>query len=169
MLRPVRGLGCLVLEPRPLSVVLCAVLADEHILMIERAHDPYRGYLALPGGKLDFGESISQAARREIREETGLETEFLSVAGVATETIQSDSLEKHFVLFVVLLSTQEQVLTASSEGPVSWVSLTSLSSEKLIETDRDLIERFVLPRKLIDVPHFSVLRKGDDFSINTID
>ena len=45
---------------------------DGAILMLRRGHMPRRGYLDFPGGFVDVGERIEAAARRELREETGL-------------------------------------------------------------------------------------------------
>ena len=43
-----------------------------HLLLIERRHDPYQGYWALPGGFVDMDESLEAAAGREVEEETGI-------------------------------------------------------------------------------------------------
>jgi len=53
------------------------------VLLIRRRNPPRAGQWSLPGGKLERGESLHQALKREIREETGLEVEILGLAGVA--------------------------------------------------------------------------------------
>jgi 8-oxo-dGTP diphosphatase len=58
------------------DIIAIAIAIDstgtEHVLLIERGHDPYAGRLALPGGYVDEGETFAQAAIRELAEETGL-------------------------------------------------------------------------------------------------
>jgi ADP-ribose pyrophosphatase YjhB (NUDIX family) len=48
------------------------VLKGREVLVLRRAHAPRRGCLDIPGGFMEAGESIEGAARRELREETGL-------------------------------------------------------------------------------------------------
>ena len=48
------------------------IVYKDHLLLIERRKWPYQGMWALPGGKLDEGESLEQAAARELYEETGV-------------------------------------------------------------------------------------------------
>ncbi|MET0597855.1 MAG: NUDIX domain-containing protein, partial [Mesorhizobium sp.] len=60
---------------------------DGHVLLIQRGNPPSKGVHALPGGKLDDGETFYQAALRELMEETGL----VSVVGGRVEQIDWDS------------------------------------------------------------------------------
>ena len=62
--------------PRPaLTVDVAAVTRGRtpRVLLIRRKHDPFAGAWALPGGFVDENEPLEQAARRELREETGVE------------------------------------------------------------------------------------------------
>jgi len=57
------------------------VMKGDAVLMLRRAHAPRIGYLDLPGGFMEAGETIEAAARRELREETGLAVGALTSLG----------------------------------------------------------------------------------------
>lgn len=60
------------------DVVIFTIRNDElKVLLIKRANDPFQGQWALPGGFVDMDESLVEAARRELHEETGVEAGYL--------------------------------------------------------------------------------------------
>ncbi|RTZ97951.1 MAG: NUDIX hydrolase [Deltaproteobacteria bacterium] len=58
--------------PHPLAGVGAVVFHDSRVLLVHRKNPPARGMWAIPGGKIRLGESLQQAAEREILEETGI-------------------------------------------------------------------------------------------------
>ena len=67
--------------PRPALTVDCVVFGiddeDLKVLLIQRDADPYQGRWAFPGGFVEMDETLEEAARRELQEETGLEHLYL--------------------------------------------------------------------------------------------
>ncbi|MEM1578981.1 MAG: NUDIX hydrolase [Archaeoglobaceae archaeon] len=55
------------------------------IVLIKRANDPFKGYYALPGGIVEYGESVEEAVLREVEEETGLKVKIHSLVGVYSD------------------------------------------------------------------------------------
>ena len=71
--------------PRPMLTVDVAVLTSgsaPHVLLVQRAHPPFAGEWALPGGFVEEGERVADAAPRELAEETGLKLISLPLLGV---------------------------------------------------------------------------------------
>ncbi len=87
---------------RPLLGVSGLIRHENRVLLVRRGRPPLAGLWSLPGGLVEAGESLEEAARREIREETGIETDELEQIGL-DEIIERDEAGKtraHFVLAV---------------------------------------------------------------------
>ena len=61
--------------------VSAGIFRDGKILLVRRAREPAKGLYTFPGGRVEFGETLAEAAAREVREETGLTIEVLGLAG----------------------------------------------------------------------------------------
>ena len=57
----------------PDVVVGAVVLEDDHLLLVKRANPPAAGSWSVPGGRVEWGETLAEAVVRELAEETGLE------------------------------------------------------------------------------------------------
>lgn len=57
------------------------LIKDRQVLLVQRANPPGAGKWSLPGGKQELGETAQETARRELREETGLDCGELTLAG----------------------------------------------------------------------------------------
>jgi 8-oxo-dGTP diphosphatase len=65
----------------PQLAVSAAIFRDDKILLVRRARLPAKGFYSLPGGRVEFGESLHTALHREVDEETGLKIEVIGLAG----------------------------------------------------------------------------------------
>jgi 8-oxo-dGTP diphosphatase len=65
----------------PQLAVSAAIFRDGKILLVRRARSPGQGFYSLPGGRVEFGESLHAALNREVDEETGLRIEIVGLAG----------------------------------------------------------------------------------------
>jgi 8-oxo-dGTP diphosphatase len=65
----------------PQLAVSAAIFRDGKILLVRRARSPAKGVYSLPGGRVEFGETLHAAVHREVDEETSLKIEIINLAG----------------------------------------------------------------------------------------
>ena len=85
---------------RPLVGASIAVIRDGKVLLAARANEPLRGVWTLPGGLVETGESLAEAALRELEEEVGVAAEVVAVLS-PTEIIRRDEegrVRHHYVV-----------------------------------------------------------------------
>jgi 8-oxo-dGTP diphosphatase len=80
------------------------VVKDGKILLVKRKFDPFKGKWALPGGFVEYGETVENAAVREVLEETGLETRVKRLIGVYSDPKRDP--RGHTITIVYLLEIQ---------------------------------------------------------------
>jgi 8-oxo-dGTP diphosphatase len=66
---------------RPQLAVSAAIFRDGKVLLVRRARSPAKGFYSLPGGRVEFGETLHTALHREVDEETALKIEIIGLAG----------------------------------------------------------------------------------------
>jgi 8-oxo-dGTP diphosphatase len=85
---------------RPFLAVSAAIARDGKLLVVRRARKPAQSLYSLPGGGVELGETLAEAAMREVREETALSIAPVGLAGYR-EAIVRDAqggVERHFVI-----------------------------------------------------------------------
>ena len=125
---------------RPLIGIGVVVLGPKKVLMIQRGKPPRAGGWSLPGGAQKLGETIYEAAYREVREETGIEVEVVGLIDVV-DSIHRDgagAVQYHYTLIDVLARPSCGVLAVGGDATdVKWAALHELASLGLwLETER---------------------------------
>jgi len=69
----------------PSLVVDIIVVISGGVVLVKRADQPYKGMWALPGGFVEYGERVEEAAAREAKEETGLDIKIKRIVGVYSD------------------------------------------------------------------------------------
>lgn len=69
----------------PLLTADTVIVHDGSLVLIKRKNPPFKGCWALPGGFVEYGETVESAAKREAKEETGLDVELDSIVGVYSD------------------------------------------------------------------------------------
>ncbi len=101
----------------PLVGVGVILTRDNSLLLVKRKYDPDAGYWAIPGGHLDLGERVENAAEREAYEETGFIVKVSKLAGIIDKIMYDDSgkVEYHYVLINYFV---EQIDGDQNQQPV---------------------------------------------------
>ncbi|WLR50442.1 NUDIX domain-containing protein [Bacillus tianshenii] len=74
------------------------VVEDEKVLVVKKRYSGLKGKWSLPAGFVDEGETMDEAALREVKEETGIECEITGLSGIRTGVIQ-DTISDNMVIF----------------------------------------------------------------------
>ncbi len=129
--------------PRPIVAASIAVFREGRVLIARRARAPWAGAFSLPGGVVEVGETLAQAALRELREEVGVEA---VIAGFVrhVEPIQREGarVRAHFVIAVfkgLWLSGEPQRGEEVSE--IAWVDPLALGDRPTTPELADILAR----------------------------
>jgi 8-oxo-dGTP diphosphatase len=134
---------------RPLVGVGGILLEAGRVLLIERGHDPQKGLWSVPGGALEVGETLADALRREMREETGLEIRPLEVVEVFERIVRDGDgrPEYHYVLVDYLCERIGGELRPADDATrAAWIELDRLSAIPLTPGAQRVIEKALAVR-----------------------
>lgn len=126
----------------PLVGVGAIIIEGDRVLLVKRAHPPIQGQWSIPGGVLEVGEMVREAAIREAREETGLIVEPGELLGVYDRILRDveQRVQYHYVLIDFLCRPLGgELLAASDAAEVRWFVREQLPALQLAEDTSEVI------------------------------
>jgi ADP-ribose pyrophosphatase YjhB (NUDIX family) len=128
----------------PLVGVGSIIIEGDRVVLVKRAHPPIQGQWSIPGGVLEVGELVREAAIREAREETGLIVEPGELLGVFDRILRDAEkrVQYHYVLIDFLCRrTGGELLAASDAAEVRWFTLKELPALNLAQDTLEVIQK----------------------------
>ncbi|HLR61258.1 MAG TPA: 8-oxo-dGTP diphosphatase [Lentibacillus sp.] len=120
-------------------VTNCILLNEDKVLLLKK---PRRGWYAMPGGKMEQGETIKESAVREYREETELELIDPALGGVFTFLIYNGkTIVQEWMMFTFFCRSFTGTLASyCREGELEWVTYDAINALPMAEGDRKIFE-----------------------------
>ena len=127
---------------RPVLGVSTLVRRGDSVLLVRRGMAPLRDVWAFPGGRVEFGESLADAAAREVIEETGITVAIDGPVDQAEILLRDDAgaVERHYVLIVFAGTwVSGEPVAGDDAAEARWVDAADLARfQKTPDTDRIL-------------------------------
>jgi 8-oxo-dGTP diphosphatase len=135
---------------RPIVGVGAIVLDRGRVLLVKRAHEPLQGEWSVPGGAVDIGETLEEAIRREVREETCLDIEVGPIVDVL-DRIRYDPegrVKFHFVLVDFVCRPVGGTLQCASDAEeATWAERADLGRYGVADATISVIDKAIARRE----------------------
>ena len=143
---PKVGVGCIVFDERG------------RILLIKRLYPPGRGRWSIPGGHVEKGEDVLEAAKRELYEETGIDADPVGVMNVDTLIVYDEkrNIKYHYVLIDILFTNPRGELKAGDDATeAGFFDLDEALKMNLTDSVRGLLMKIIERKISIEkiIPH----------------
>jgi ADP-ribose pyrophosphatase YjhB (NUDIX family) len=129
---------------RPVPAVSALVFRDGSVLLVKRRDEPNKGRWSPPGGSLELGETVEQAAARETFEETGVSVRPIRVVGIR-DFLDRDGnghVRWHYVLIDVLCEyVAGDPFPATDADNARFIALKDLGEYDITAAAQDALER----------------------------
>ncbi|RMF95872.1 MAG: NUDIX domain-containing protein [Candidatus Schekmanbacteria bacterium] len=120
------------------------VFQQEKVLLVKRKNPPLQGQWSIPGGRIEYGEPMKEAVKRELFEETGLLVKPLCIVETI-EKINKDrngSILFHYIIVDYLCAIEGGSLKAGSDAvDVEFVSMDKLCEKELDDKTTEIIKK----------------------------
>ncbi|WP_163970513.1 NUDIX domain-containing protein [Oceanobacillus halotolerans] len=129
-------------------VTNCILIENNHVLLLQK---PRRGWYAIPGGKMEHGETIKESVVREFWEETALQLVEPKLGGTFTFNIMDGGkLVQEWMMFTFICRTYQGTLTDHcDEGELEWVPIERISKLPMAEGDRKIFRHLLTSSSML--------------------
>jgi 8-oxo-dGTP diphosphatase len=133
---------------QPIAGIGAVVIYGQQVLLVKRAKPPKQGLWCIPGGKIRPGETLQQAAEREILEETGVTIKAGSPVYVF-DLIQSEPAYHYIIVDVIAEYISGEVKAADDAADAGWFSLQHLDAPEIDPETRKLLESLMEKKRFL--------------------
>lgn len=110
----------------PIPTVDAIIQNSTSILLVKRSKDPFKNQFALPGGFVNEGETIEEAIKREVYEETSLEVHPIDILGVYSDPKRDPRGHMMTVVFIVLI-IKGNPSAGDDAKEISWIPIQKIN------------------------------------------
>ncbi len=119
----------------PTPTVDIIIEEDSRILLIKRKNEPFKDHLALPGGFVNEGEKVEDAAKREAQEETSLDVDLIDILGVYSDPKRDPRGHNMSTVFIGRgfhnNSNEIKAVAKDDAAEIEWISIDAVGDKNL--------------------------------------
>jgi ADP-ribose pyrophosphatase YjhB (NUDIX family) len=134
------------MQKNPFPMVDIIIERNDKIVLIKRGVEPFKRLIAIPGGHMELGETIENAAKREAKEETSLDVELIDILGVYSDPKRDP--RKHSMATVFIGKPIKGKLRAGDDAKEAfWMDLNKIESYEFAFDHKKILLDYLKWRK----------------------
>jgi len=156
-----------------LNIVVAGIEYKNKWLFIKRKRGDYQEKWALVGGKMQFDETIKESILREIKEETGLEAEWVGIKSILNEKLiemDSKATKQQFIIILCSVKTSSDEVQETDEGELYWFTNQDIQENKedIIPSDYYMITKLIPKESLQQIVEVELLENKEELYLGLL-
>ncbi len=120
---------------------------ENRILLVKRKKEPYKNYLSLPGGFVNYGETVEDSVKREVKEETSLIVEPIGILGVYSDPGRDPRGHVMSTVFVCLNLENKIEEAGDDANELCWIDATEITKQDLAFDHKQILRDYLTWRQ----------------------